>query len=220
MRRAEIEAESNSGHAPIAMVQAADHWHGDHVATFGRLNGTWNRSVALEAAVSSRRVVVGEERRKDALQMSLVQHDDMIQTLPASRADQPLHERILPRRPRRRDDFLDAHANQRAAKFLAVDAVAVADQIARRRIEGERFANLLADPSCCWMTRDVEMDNLAALVPQHDEAVEQLVGRSRHDKEVDRRQSSDVVLEKGAPGWRGWSAAAVMYLAMVESTKS
>jgi len=40
--------------------------------------------------------------------MHLAQHDDVIQAVPAKRADEPLRVRVLPRGPRRRHDLLDA----------------------------------------------------------------------------------------------------------------
>ncbi len=72
-------------------------------------------------------MVVHEVRAKDAHQVSLVEHDDVIQTLSADRADEPLTIRILPRRPRRANDFLDSHVLNALLKHVTIDAVAIAN---------------------------------------------------------------------------------------------
>ena len=72
-------------------------------------------------------MVVHEVRAKDAHQMSLVEHDDVIQTLSADRAYEPLTIRILPRRPRRANDFLDSHVSNALLKQVTIDAVAIAN---------------------------------------------------------------------------------------------
>src|SRR6267143_1264044 len=54
----------------------------------------------------------------------------------------------------------------------------------------------------------VEVHNLAAMMQQDDEHVEQTEGRRRHDEEVDGDKVQDVVLEERSPGLRGWLRAA------------
>ncbi len=72
-------------------------------------------------------MVVHEVRAKDAQQMSLVEHDDAIQTLSADRAYEPLTMGILPGRPRRAYDFLDSHVSDALLKHVTRDAVAIAN---------------------------------------------------------------------------------------------
>ena len=74
--------------------------------------------------------------------MGFVENDDMIEALPAKGTDQSLDERILPRRLRCDEDFFDAHVGQSLAEGIAVDAVAVADQVTfllRGRPRGRRL---------------------------------------------------------------------------------
>ena len=47
--------------------------------------------------------------------------DDMIEELATDGTDQPLNERILPRRSRSRNDFLDAHVLDSLVEELVVD---------------------------------------------------------------------------------------------------
>jgi hypothetical protein len=64
----------------------------------------------------------------------------MVQTVAAEGADYPLAVRILPRRPWGRDHLLDIQAGQAATYLIAIDAVAVADQITRRRLDPSTLA--------------------------------------------------------------------------------
>lgn len=92
--------------------------------------------------------------------------------------------RVLPRASRRSENFLDAHAFDAAADFLAIDAVAVANEKPWRRIEGERLAELLRNPRRRWLVCHVEMRNAAPVVKEDDEAVEQAKGSGRHNEEI------------------------------------
>ena len=89
--------------------------------------------------------------------MLLVQHDDIVEALSADSADQPLNERILPRRLWSRDDFSDAHVLDASAEVHAVDAVPVSDQEARRFVIRKGLDDLLGRPARSWMSRDVEV---------------------------------------------------------------
>ncbi len=60
----------------------------------------------------------------------------MVEALASHRADEPLHERILPRAVGRREDF-DPHALHSVPKPLAVDLVTVAQEIGRRGVVRE-----------------------------------------------------------------------------------
>jgi hypothetical protein len=63
------------------MVQATDLWDGDDVTQRGWLYRTTLRAILIEREMGSRAVVVIEVRGQDAMQMSLVEDDDVIQTL-------------------------------------------------------------------------------------------------------------------------------------------
>jgi hypothetical protein len=135
--------------------------------------------------------------------MSLIKDDDLIQQLAADGADQALHEGTLPGRTRRRHNFLDVQAGQTAPYFLCEDAIAVADEITRRRLEGEGLPQLPAHPFRSRRRRDLEVDDLASLVAENDEDVEQAKGHRGNDEEVHRGQRADVVGQEGTPGLRG-----------------
>jgi len=78
--------------------------------------------------------------------MSLVQDDHVVEELAADRADHALGERVLPGRTRCGEDLGDADAFHPSAKLGAVDAVTITEQVARRRVIGERLDDLLRRP--------------------------------------------------------------------------
>ena len=82
-------------------------------------------------------------------QMPLAEHDDMVKTLPADRADQALRIAILPRRARRRRMIPNAERADAADEDMAVAAIAVPDQITRDLVCTEnpvRFDDVMESP--------------------------------------------------------------------------
>src|SRR5450432_1610990 len=117
-------------------------------------------------------MVIDEIGFQDPLEMVFAENDHMVETLAADRSDQALDEGVLPGRARRTQDFLDAHAGEPSAEGGAVDPVAVAHQVRRRAGFGERLDDLLSGPGRGWGPGDVEVQDTAAIVRQHDEDVE------------------------------------------------
>ena len=91
--------------------------------------------------------------------MSLVEYDNVIQTFSPDRADDALAKRILPWGARCGDDFLEAHVADALLKNVTVDAIAITDQVAWRRILRKRFDDLLGRPFSRRMRSDVEVDD-------------------------------------------------------------
>jgi len=55
--------------------------------------------------------------------MTLVQYDDMIQTVPLDTTNHSFHASILPRALRRRQDLFDTHALDALAKLTPVNTI-------------------------------------------------------------------------------------------------
>ena len=92
-------------------------------------------------------VIVAEVALQATAQVPLVQDDDVVEEFAADRADHAFDEGTLPRRARRREDFGNEHALRASPKLAAINGVAIAQEIARRRVIGESFHNLLRGPS-------------------------------------------------------------------------
>src|ERR1035437_2975946 len=92
-------------------------------------------------------MVVGKIGFEQAVQVSFIEHDDMVQARTVDRTYQPFDVRRLPGRVRSDPDFLQSQSLSAALEEQAVNAVPVAQQVPRGRYEGEGFAELLGHPS-------------------------------------------------------------------------
>ena len=85
----------------------------------------------------------------------LIEDDDVVKTLSAYRAHEPLNIGILPRRPGCREDFLNAEALNTTAEVVTVNTVAVAHHVLGRRVLGECLNDLLGGPVRAGVAGDV-----------------------------------------------------------------
>jgi hypothetical protein len=71
------------------------------------------------------------------------------------------------------------------AACMSIDAVIVADQESRSRFFGEGLSDLMGGPLGCGVGGDIEVDDFASVVTQHDEDVEDAERHDRNREEVD-----------------------------------
>ena len=103
----------SGGQAFVAMVKSTNFREGydpsrvrsAHRARFG--------SILAQRQVRSAPMIIGEIAREQPVQVSLAEHDDMVQTFAADRTNQPFDIRGLPRGARRNPEFLQSE-NARA----------------------------------------------------------------------------------------------------------
>ena len=94
--------------------------------------------------------VVGDKVvAQPATPVGLVEHHHVVETLAAQGPDEAFHVRILPRGPGRGLDFADPQGVNSAGEPDPVDRIAVAQQVARRGLPGERLHELLGRPVRC-----------------------------------------------------------------------
>src|ERR687892_510192 len=118
------------------MVQAADFRKLYDSTRRGRFGGSEVWGILVEREMCPRVMVVGEVAGQDAAEMSFAQDENVIQTLAPDRADQALHERVLPGAVRHDEDEEDAEASGRHGE--EVDRNQVADVVAKERPPGLR----------------------------------------------------------------------------------
>jgi len=147
-------------------------------------------------------MVVAEIAAQTTTKVALVQDDHVVEELSADGADHALNKRVLPGRARGCENLGDADGLHPSAKLGAIDAVAIAQQIAGRRIIGERLDDLSRGPGGGWGICHIEKHDSAARMQQDDEHVKHTEGRRRHHEEVDRGEIGDVVLKEGSPSLR------------------
>ena len=187
-------------------MQTSDFRNRDDWVEFRRLDWPSVRRVLVEREMSSSAVIVREVRGQDASQMPLAEHDDMLQALASHRADEPLDEGVLPGAVRRREDFTDPHPLDSLPKPLAVDGVAIAQEIGRRGGVREGVDDLLGGPGGGGMLRDVEVKDAAAVVGENDQDEEDAQAGRGHREEVEADEVSDVIGEERSPRLGGRAA--------------
>ena len=93
------------------MMQPADLRDCSDSTAVGRFDSAQDRCIPIKGKMRPRLVIIGEIQAKDAHQVSLVEHDDVIQTLSPNRPNETFAIRIGLRRqlhpmvPIRRDFF-------------------------------------------------------------------------------------------------------------------
>ena len=103
-----------------------------------RLDRTRDGRVRVQGEMGPRPLVVGDVRREDASQMPFVQDDDVVQTFPPHRTDQPFHVGILPGCARRRASVGDAETGDAAADDrVHEEPITIVQEIPGRRVPGE-----------------------------------------------------------------------------------
>jgi hypothetical protein len=154
----------------ILVMKAAENRSGHNRA--GALNRPMNGSIQVQSPMGPRAVVVGSILSKNPAQVRFTERDQMVDTFPPDRADQPFRMPILPRRPGRDRSVPNTHGMQPASDGRTVNPVLVADQISWSFIPGKRFADLLRDPFRRRMPRDLDPDKLAPSQPNNHQNIE------------------------------------------------
>jgi len=72
-----------SARAAITAMQAADHRDGNDIALVGRLDLARRRAVVVERMMATCIVVIVEIGREDCLEMTFVEHDEVIEAVAA-----------------------------------------------------------------------------------------------------------------------------------------
>ena len=91
-------------------------------------------------------IVVSDELVQDPHQLMLIPDDQVVEALPAERANHPLRDRICLRSQHGRADSVDDQAPQPSIKVPAIHAVAVMDEMARLPTIGRAVEKLLPHP--------------------------------------------------------------------------
>src|SRR6476660_4996781 len=81
---------------------------------------------------------------------TLAKDDHMIEALASDRADPSFGIAVLPRRSRRCRSVANAHRANAARKCLAVDTVAITNEVVRHRFPPAGLADLPGDPVGGW----------------------------------------------------------------------
>ena len=106
--------------------------------------------------------------------MPFTEHDHMIEALASNGSNHSLYIGSLPRRPRCRQDFANAHVSRLFSEVITEDRFAVAEQIPRELLKGKCLPQLLSRPLRCWVGGHIEMQNATPVMGQHQKHVKDL----------------------------------------------
>ena len=119
------------------VMQAANIRELDDCAAIVRLH--WSRvgTIHVQRQVCTPTMVVVEVPGENVPQVAFVQDNDVIEAVSPDATNQAFDVRILPWAARGGEDLFDAHALDASPKMLAIDRIAIPEQVLRRTIPGE-----------------------------------------------------------------------------------
>lgn len=101
-------------------------------------------------------IVISQARKQNVGQMPLAQDHNVIKAFASDGADQPFAMSILPGRSRRGRPVADPHGAKTPCEYLAIDAVAITNEIVRRPFPTASLGELSGDPFGGRMRRHSE----------------------------------------------------------------
>src|SRR5260370_21637215 len=96
--------------------------------------------------MSSRLIIIGGICAQDPAQVCFTEHDHMVETFPADRANKSLNVSIFPGRSRCGRTVPNAHGAQPLHEEQSVRAIPIPNEISRSLVPWERLGDLAFDP--------------------------------------------------------------------------
>ncbi len=193
-------------HGPRSGAAVTDFWKFNDLAEPKWLNGSIFGRVHFEREMRSQAVVIIEIACEDSLQISFIEHDDVIQALPANRSDDTLCVGVLLGTPGGNQHFFYPHVPRPLLEVIPIYLVAISKEILGCSVIWKCLHDLLRRPFGRWMPGHIEMDDSAPMMGEHDQYEEHLEPDRWYDKEIDGHEISHMVFQKCLPGRRGWMA--------------
>src|SRR3954463_7192350 len=109
-------------------------------------------------------VVILLVRAQHMAQMPLANYEHMIEALASDGADQSFSATVLPRRSRRCRSVANAHRANAPRKCLAIDTVAITNEVVRHRFPPAGLPDLPGDPFRSWRCCDAEQKNSSTVM--------------------------------------------------------
>src|SRR5262245_11117575 len=109
-------------------------------------------------------IVISLIRLEQVTKVPLAKHNDMVEAIPPDRSDEPRRTPVLPWRPHCSRPITDTHRSQPAGNGLAIDAITVANEVARRPLPPVCLGQLAGNPLRGRVRRDAHPQKLATTV--------------------------------------------------------
>jgi hypothetical protein len=120
------------------VMQAANILEHDDRAAIWRLNRSRMGAIHVQRQMCTPTMVVVEVQGEDAPKVTLVEDNDVVKAVSPDAADQAFDIRVLPRASGGGKNLFDGHAPDASTKRLAIDRIAIPEEVLRRsRYGGE-----------------------------------------------------------------------------------
>jgi hypothetical protein len=123
------------------MMESTNFREGDDVALLWWLHPPGQRGIFFQPQMGPPAVIVCEITSKDAVQMSSVQHDYVVQTFTPDRTNQPFDRGRLPGRPGRDEDLFHTQSLGAMLKLPTINAVPVPRRYLGDELNGKASRN-------------------------------------------------------------------------------
>src|SRR5258708_1460197 len=153
------------------MMKSAEKWRRQN-ATNGMYR-SWRPRVLVDRKGRATPVILGRLRSQQMAEMPLAEHENVVKTFPPDRNDRPFAISVLPRRSRRGWPIPNAHRPKATDEDVTVDRVAVTNDVSRRYFPTIGLGELVRDPFSRWVRSHSQPQDLAAIVIQYQQPVEQ-----------------------------------------------
>ena len=144
-------------------------------------------------------VVVGDVFTKPSMQMPFIEDNDVVQQFAATSADPSFGDPVLPGASIGGPHGLCAKAAKGLPNSPREDRVAVVYEIRGCGRLRRGLAELLNDPQCRGIRRDVEVHELPTSVSQNEPHIQHSEANGRDRKEVHRRNGISMIPKEGPP---------------------
>ncbi len=156
------------------MVQSAENWFRQNAPD--GLNSPRHWCILVQRSMCASFIIILHVREEDVAHVSCAEDDDMIKTLPSDRSDQSFSMSILPRRSQRSWPVTNAHRTKTPFEILAVDAVAITDEVFRCGFPAAGLGQLARDPFGGRGRCHSQPHNPATAVSENQQSIEQTAG--------------------------------------------
>lgn len=148
------------------MVQTTEVRYGSDPA-FSQ-NWPSQRRIFVQRQMTAGTIVILGVGAEYVAQMHFAENDQMVQTFPSDRSDQPLNIGVLPWRTWCRGTIPDPHSSDTSPEHLSVSAIAITDEESGRRVPRKGLGDLPSDPVCRWVGSDRDMNQPAPVMAQDE----------------------------------------------------
>jgi len=158
-------------HAMVFGVQLAEDRHRDDATVGRRIRLTRMWRITIQREMRSNGVVVGDVFFEPGQEMPLIQDDQAIGAFPTDCPDDAFAVAVLLGGTIGSSDILDAHVAQQATEVVVEDGAAIVEQVLGGLVIWKGFDDLPSRPLGRRVGSDVDVQDSAVAVTQHDEDV-------------------------------------------------